>query len=111
MDAIERLNLIINQHPVVLFLKGDSQCPKNLGSLQTLQCLEPHLSQIELVDITRDTEIRAFLPKFSDEQDVPQLYLNGELIGDTKVILELASSGVLSKMIQMASSTSARLAS
>ena len=50
------------------------------------------------VDVQRDPEIRAYLPKYSDYPTFPQLFIQGEFLGGTDVVLELHEQGELAQM-------------
>ena len=99
MDAIRRIEQLVKCHPAVLFMKGTAQRPLSEGSWQAIQALNGCVEQVHVVDITRDPEIRAFLPKYADLEGFPQFYLQGDLIGGHEVMSELASRGQLCRML------------
>ncbi len=99
MDAIRRIEQLVQQHPVVLFMKGNKRRPLSESSMLALQALNGCTEQVFTVDITRDPEIRAFLPKYANLEGFPQLYLQGELIGGHEVMQELAERGELCRML------------
>ncbi len=111
MEAIKRIGNLVAHHPVILFAKGDACQPRNRDSETAIDCLSECLDSVLIIDVTSDPEIRAFLPKWSDEQHIPQLYINGEIVGDIDVIRELSDSGVLQQMIDTAVSGPTQLAS
>lgn len=100
MDAIHRIQNIVNHSPAVLFLKGDLHMPLSESSYQAAQVLKICSDQLTIIDVTQDAEIRAFLPKFRNWSNFPQLYLQGELIGGAEIIQELASQGELCEMVR-----------
>ncbi len=100
MDAISRIDRLVKCHPAVLFLKGTPKRPLSEGSMLAVRALNGCLEQVHLVDITRDPEIRAFLPKYADLEGFPQFYLQGDLIGGHEVMLELAERGELCRMLE-----------
>lgn len=111
MDALDRIRYLTEKNPVLLFIKGTATQPRSPQSLEALECLNDMIEYTEIIDITSDPEIRAFLPKYSEEQDTPQLYINGELVGGVRVISELSENGVLAEMVNTAIKQSTKLAS
>lgn len=101
MNAIlERIRRIIEAHGAVLFMKGTPEYPMCGFSAQAIQALrEAGADRIFTVNVLEDAEIRANLPRFSNWQTFPQLFLNGELIGGADILTELHESGELRRII------------
>ncbi len=99
MDAQSRIRLIIDAHPVVLFMKGTPQYPMCGFSARTVQALQEAGARFESVNVIEDPEVRAGLPPISNWPTFPQLFVNGELIGGCDIALELAAKGELAAMV------------
>lgn len=90
-----RLKTLINQSPVVLFLKGNKEAAKCGFSRQTLSILNNTGVDYDTFDILQDEEVRQGLKTYSNWPTYPQLYVKGELIGGLDIIKELEESGEL----------------
>ncbi len=96
----ERIRAEIASHPVVLFMKGTPEFPMCGFSSRAVQALlAAGAEPLHTVNVLEDAEIRANLPRFSDWPTFPQLYLQGELIGGCDIVVELAESGDLARML------------
>ena len=100
MSVLERIQAEVENHPVVLFMKGTPQFPMCGFSSRTVQVLtEAGATDFRTVNVLGDPEIRANLPRFSDWPTFPQLFIHGELIGGCDITVELHESGELARMI------------
>lgn len=90
-----RLKTLINQSPVMVFLKGNKQAAKCGFSRQTLGILNNAGVDYDTFDILQDEEVRQGLKTYSNWPTYPQLYVKGELIGGLDIIKELEESGEL----------------
>lgn len=101
-DLNTRLENLINQAPVVLFMKGSPQEPRCGFSRQTIEILKNENCPFSYYDILSDNEVREGLKKFSNWPTYPQLYMKGELIGGLDIIKEMVESGEFKSMIPAA---------
>ena len=100
MSVLERIEAEVKGHPIVLFMKGTPQFPMCGFSSRAVQVLKAAgASALHTVNVLEEPEIRANLPRYSDWPTVPQLFINGELIGGCDITLELHESGELARMI------------
>lgn len=90
-----RLKTIINQSPVMLFMKGNKEAARCGFSRQTLEILNGTGVDYDTFDILQDEEVRQGLKTYSNWPTYPQLYVKGELIGGLDIIKELKESGDL----------------
>jgi monothiol glutaredoxin len=103
MDVNERIKNTLNEHPIVLYMKGTPQFPMCGFSARTSQALAAAgATEFFSVNVLEDPEIRANLPRYSNWPTFPQLFINGELIGGCDITLELYQSGELQRMVQEA---------
>ena len=102
MDVMEQIKQQIESNPIVLFMKGTPQFPQCGFSARTVQALQSCSAEFAHVDVLADPEIRENLPKFANWPTFPQLYINGQLIGGSDIVLELYQKGELQKMVKEA---------
>lgn len=100
MDVVNRLDRLVHQHPLCLFMRGEPEQATCQGSADLLRILRQCSAEFHTVNVQSDPEIRAFLGKFSDVSDVPQVFLNGEFLGTAQVVSELHQQGELKPMIE-----------
>lgn len=99
MDVMERIRQQIEGHPIVLYMKGTPQFPQCGFSNNAVRALRACNAEFFSVDVLSDPEIRQNLPRYANWPTFPQLYIKGELIGGSDIILELYQSGELQKMV------------
>ena len=103
MQASQRIQAEIENHPVVLFMKGTAQFPMCGFSSRTVQALKSAgAANLHTINVLEEPEIRANLPRYSNWPTFPQLFINGELIGGCDITLELLESGELARMLSEA---------
>jgi Grx4 family monothiol glutaredoxin len=94
-DSNERLKLLINRSPVMLFMKGLPSAPKCGFSREIVEMLELAKISYDAFDILCDETVRQGLKEYSDWPTYPQLYVNGELIGGLDIVKEMNEDGTL----------------
>ena len=94
-DASERISQIVNEHDVVLFMKGTPLFPQCGFSSRAVAILEHCGADFESVDVLQDMEVRQGIKAFSDWPTIPQLYVKGEFVGGSDIVREMFSSGEL----------------
>lgn len=100
MAVLDRIKAEVENHPIVLFMKGTPQFPMCGFSSRAVQALtEAGVDDLHSVNVLEDPEIRANLPRYSNWPTFPQLFINGELIGGSDITLELHESGELARMV------------
>ena len=91
----ERLKALLNQAPVVLFMKGSPDAPRCGFSRQAVEVLRKERVSFASFDILGDEEVRQGLKTFSNWPTYPQLYSSGKLVGGLDIMKELHESGDL----------------
>lgn len=94
-----RLESLINSSPVMLFMKGKPEEPKCGFSRKVVEILNQEKIDFGSFDILSDEEVRQGLKGFSNWSSYPQLYIKGELIGGSDIVLEMQKSGELVKVL------------
>ncbi|XP_034067235.1 glutaredoxin 3 [Gymnodraco acuticeps] len=95
-----RLKTIINQSPVMVFMKGNKEAAKCGFSRQTLELMNDTGVDYNTFDILQDEEVRQGLKTYSNWPTYPQLYVKGDLIGGLDILKELKESGELVSVLK-----------
>lgn len=95
----ERIEKIINDNPIVLFMKGNAQAPMCGFSSNSCIILKKFNANFKTYDILKDAELRQALKDFSNWPTYPQLFVKGQLIGGNDILTELAQNGELAQII------------
>jgi monothiol glutaredoxin len=89
----------ISEHKVILFMKGTPEAPACGFSARTVAALQSLEAPFAAVDILPDPRIRQELSAISDWPTIPQLFVNGELLGGCDIITEMHESGELAQAL------------
>src|SRR5205814_7487927 len=95
-DAIQKA---IDDHEVILFMKGTPDAPACGFSARTVGALQALGAPFAAVDILPDPRIRQELSAISDWPTIPQLFVNGELVGGCDIVTEMYESGELGELL------------
>ena len=96
MNTQERIKEIVTSHPVVLFMKGTAQFPQCGFSGRAMQVLKAcGVDHPFTVNVLADESIRQGIKEFSNWPTIPQLYINGEFIGGSDIMMEMFEAGEL----------------
>ena len=98
-DANNRIGEIVKSNDVVLFMKGTPLFPQCGFSSRAVTILEHLNVPFESVDVLQDPEIRAGIKEFSEWPTIPQLYVKGEFVGGSDIMMEMFKSGELQQLI------------
>ena len=96
----EQLERIIEETPIILFMKGDPHQPRCGFSAKVVNILKEYQVEFSYMDILADPEVRATLPSVSEWPTFPQLFVKGELIGGCGIITEMHVSDELKEVLQ-----------
>lgn len=99
MDVIERIKSQLSSHPVLLYMKGTPDFPQCGFSAAAVRALNAAGAKFEHVNIFEEPELREALKSYSNWPTYPQLYVKGELIGGSDIILEMYKSGELQQLL------------
>jgi monothiol glutaredoxin len=95
----EEILATIQRNRVMLFMKGTPDMPRCGFSARTVQCLDATGADYAAMDILPDPRIRQQLSDHSGWPTIPQLFIDGELVGGCDIITELYQSGELAKLV------------
>ena len=102
MDLADQIKSDIESNPIILYMKGTAETPSCGFSKRAVQVLEHYGVSFKDVDIWADPEIRVRLSEYSNWPTIPQLVVNGELVGGSDIILELHERGKLLPVLERA---------
>ena len=97
----ERLDTLVNANEIVLFMKGTPLFPQCGFSSRAIAILENLGAPYETVDVLADQEIRQGIKQYSDWPTIPQLYVKGEFVGGSDIMMEMFESGELKTLIEV----------
>lgn len=95
----EHLATLIDENEVILFMKGNPEAPACGFSARTVAVLNSLGRKYAAVDILPDPRIRQELTAISDWPTIPQLFVDGELIGGCDIVTEMYESGELASVM------------
>ncbi|MGH0033040.1 MAG: Grx4 family monothiol glutaredoxin [Myxococcota bacterium] len=98
-DAKARIDEIVKQHRVVLFMKGDRRVPQCGFSATVVQILDTLLPEYATVNVLEDPEIREGIKEYSSWPTIPQLYVDGEFQGGCDIVREMYDKGELQTLL------------
>jgi monothiol glutaredoxin len=98
-DINERIEKLINDNPVVLFMKGTPQFPQCGFSGRVVQILDYLGAPVVGVNVLEDADIRQGIKDYSNWPTIPQLYVKGEFVGGADIATEMFQSGELAAML------------
>lgn len=98
-DAQSRIGEIVKSNDVVLFMKGTALFPQCGFSSRAIAILDRLGARYETVDVLQDPEIRSGIKDYSDWPTIPQLYVRGEFVGGSDIMMEMFESGELKELI------------
>ena len=98
-EAQGRIEEIVKGNDVVLFMKGSALFPQCGFSSRAVAILEHLGAPFETVDVLQDPELRQGIKEYSDWPTVPQLYVKGEFVGGSDIMMEMFESGELQQLV------------
>ncbi len=99
-ETQERIDTIVKGGRIVLFMKGTAQFPQCGFSGKAIQLLKAAgASEIQTVNVLEDNEIRQGIKDYANWPTIPQLYVDGEFVGGSDIMMEMYQSGELQQLI------------
>ncbi len=99
-DINNRIGGIVNSNDVVLFMKGSALFPQCGFSSRAVSILDHLGVQFETVDVLQDPEVRQGIKQYSDWPTIPQLYVKGEFVGGSDIMMEMFEAGELQQLFE-----------
>ncbi len=101
-DLKARIDELVQNHKILVFMKGSKLMPQCGFSNTAVQILNSLGAPFETVDVLEDYEIRQGIKEYSNWPTIPQIYINGEFIGGSDVLIELYQQGELQPLVEVA---------
>jgi monothiol glutaredoxin len=99
-DAQARIADIVSKNDVVLFMKGSPLFPQCGFSSRAVAILNHLEVEFDSVDVLQDQGVRQGIKEFSDWPTIPQLYVHGEFVGGSDIMMEMYESGELAELFK-----------
>ncbi len=97
-----KIEKLIGENKILVFMKGSKLMPQCGFSNNVVQILNTLGVPYETVDVLSDYEIRQGIKDYSNWPTIPQVYINGEFVGGSDIMIELYQSGELQQMVEVA---------
>ncbi|CEJ43114.1 Grx4 family monothiol glutaredoxin [Umezakia ovalisporum] len=101
-ETKEKIDNLIKQNKILVFMKGNKLMPQCGFSNNVVQILNTLAVPFETVDVLSDPEIRQGIKEYSDWPTIPQVYVDGQFIGGSDIMIELYQKGELQEMVEVA---------
>ncbi len=98
----ERIDTLVQSNKILIFMKGSKLMPQCGFSNNTVQIFNSLGVPYETMDVLADPDIRQGIKEYSNWPTIPQVYINGEFVGGSDVLIELYQQGELQQMIEVA---------
>jgi monothiol glutaredoxin len=101
-DAQQRIDELVKSNEILLFMKGTAsfpQCGFSGRAIQILKACGVDPKSIKTVNVLEDDGIRQGIKEYSSWPTIPQLYIKGEFIGGSDIMMEMYESGELVQVI------------
>ncbi len=98
----QRIDDIVSQNKIVVFMKGSKLMPQCGFSNNVVQMLNSFGVPFETVDVLADYDIRQGIKEYSNWPTIPQVYINGEFVGGSDILIELYQKGELQEKVEVA---------
>jgi monothiol glutaredoxin len=98
-DVKERLDALVKGNDVVLFMKGSALFPQCGFSSRAVAILDHLGVPYETFDVLQDQEVRNGIKEYSEWPTIPQLYVKGEFVGGSDIMMEMFESGELQQLV------------
>jgi monothiol glutaredoxin len=103
-DVHQQIDSLVKGHRVVLFMKGTAQFPMCGFSGRAIQVLKAcGVSDLKTVNVLEDEGVRQGIKEYANWPTIPQLYVGGEFVGGSDIMMEMYQSGELQQMLAPAS--------
>ncbi|MCY7283037.1 MAG: Grx4 family monothiol glutaredoxin [Cyanobacteria bacterium CAN_BIN43] len=98
----QRIDDLLQQNKIMVFMKGNKLMPQCGFSNNVVQILNMLGAPYETIDVLADSDIRDGIKEFSNWPTIPQVYVNGEFLGGSDILIELYQKGELQQMVEVA---------
>ena len=101
MSTQQRIDQLVKGNPVVLFMKGTAQFPQCGFSGRAIQILKAcGVGPLTTVNVLEDPEIRQGIKEYANWPTIPQLYIGGQFVGGSDIMMEMYEADELQELVQ-----------
>lgn len=101
-ETKSKIDSLIEQNKILVFMKGNKLMPQCGFSNNVVQILNVLGVPFETVDVLADPEIRQGIKEYSSWPTIPQVYINGEFIGGSDIMIKMYQEGNLQETVEVA---------
>jgi monothiol glutaredoxin len=101
-DTQQRIDELVKNNEITLFMKGNASFPMcgfSGRAIQILKAVGVDTKTVKTINVLDDAEIRHGIKEYSNWPTIPQLYVKGEFIGGSDIMMEMYESGELQQVI------------
>ncbi|MGD1855912.1 MAG: Grx4 family monothiol glutaredoxin [Leptolyngbyaceae cyanobacterium] len=101
-EVKEKIDSLVTSNKILVFMKGTKLMPQCGFSNNVAQILNSLGASYETVDVLADYDVRQGIKEYSNWPTIPQVYIDGEFIGGSDIMIELYQNGKLQEMVEVA---------
>ncbi|MEM9220524.1 MAG: Grx4 family monothiol glutaredoxin [Cyanobacteria bacterium P01_F01_bin.150] len=101
-DVQQQIEALVKDNKILVFMKGDKLSPSCGFSNNVVQIMNQLGVPYETVNVLEDNAIRQGIKEFSNWPTIPQVYINGEFVGGSDIMLDMYQKGELQQMVEIA---------
>ncbi|MBE9066514.1 Grx4 family monothiol glutaredoxin [Leptolyngbya cf. ectocarpi LEGE 11479] len=101
-EVKEKIDSLVTSNKILVFMKGTKLMPQCGFSNNVAQILNSLGAPYETIDVLADYDIRQGIKEYSNWPTIPQVYISGEFIGGSDIMIELYQNGKLQEMVEVA---------
>ncbi|AFY33373.1 Grx4 family monothiol glutaredoxin [Calothrix sp. PCC 7507] len=98
----EKIDTLLQENKILVFMKGNKLMPQCGFSNNVVQILNTLGVPFETIDVLSDNEIRQGIKEYSNWPTIPQVYVNGEFLGGSDILIEMYQKGELQELVEVA---------
>ncbi|MBS3030172.1 MAG: Grx4 family monothiol glutaredoxin [Anabaena sp. CoA2_C59] len=97
-----KIDNLVQQNKIMVFMKGNKLMPQCGFSNNVVQILNTLGVPFETLDVLADSEVRQGIKEYSNWPTIPQVYVNGEFLGGSDILIEMYNKGELQETVEVA---------
>ncbi|MCE2696075.1 MAG: Grx4 family monothiol glutaredoxin [Nostocales cyanobacterium LE14-WE4] len=97
----ERIDTLVEENKIMVFMKGNKLMPQCGFSNNVVQILNTLGVPFETLDVLADQEIRQGIKEYSNWPTIPQVYINGQFVGGSDILIEMYNKGELQELVEV----------
>ena len=97
----ESIDTLVEENKIMVFMKGNKLMPQCGFSNNVVQILNTLGVPFETLDVLADQEIRQGIKEYSNWPTIPQVYINGQFVGGSDILIEMYNKGELQELVEV----------